>query len=117
MVVEDIAPPPHEPVPIPDVPDQPAEPVEFDWAVVRAIKHLIRTPDPSWWAGLDTITADTLWLAGGPASHIDQDRLRDAASRMPSARVAEIPVGHRIHSEAPDEFAAAVVPFLTRAAP
>jgi pimeloyl-ACP methyl ester carboxylesterase len=31
---------------------------------------------------------------------------------MPSARVVEVPVGHRIHSEAPDEFAAAVLPFL-----
>jgi pimeloyl-ACP methyl ester carboxylesterase len=47
--------------------------------------------------------------------HLDQDRLRDAASRPPSAAVVEIPVGHRVHSVAPDEFAAAVVPFLTRA--
>lgn len=115
MVVEDIAPPPHEPVPIPETPE-PAEPVDFDWAVVGAIKRLIRTPDPAWWAGLDKIPADTLWLAGGSDSHIDQDRLRAAAARMPSATVVEIPVGHRIHSVAPDEFAAAVVPFLTRAA-
>jgi pimeloyl-ACP methyl ester carboxylesterase len=115
MVVEDIAPPPHEPVTDYEVPAEPPEPVDFDWAVVHAIKRLIRTPDPSWWAALDKITAETLWLAGGPASHIDQDRLRDAAARMPSATVVEIPVGHRIHSEAPEEFAAVVGPFLTRA--
>ena len=58
------------------------------------------------------VTADTLWLAGGPTSHVDQDRIHEAAARMPSARVVEVPVGHRIHSEAPDEFAAAVLPFL-----
>jgi pimeloyl-ACP methyl ester carboxylesterase len=114
MVVEDIAPPPHEPVAIPEVPAEPDEPVDFDWAVVEPIKRLVRTPDPDWWAGLTKITADTLWLAGGPPSHIDQDRLRAAAARMPSAHVVEIPVGHSIHSEAPDEFAAAVIPFLTR---
>jgi pimeloyl-ACP methyl ester carboxylesterase len=117
MVVEDIAPPPHEPVTDYEVPAEPPQPVDFDWAVVHAIKRLIRTPDPSWWAALDKITADTLWLAGGPTSHIDQDRLRDAAARMPSATVVEIPVGHRIHSEAPDEFAAVAGPFLTRAEP
>jgi esterase len=115
MVVEDIAPPPHEPVPLIEVPAEPPEPVDFDWAVTQSIKHLVRTPDPAWWAGLPTITADTLWLAGGEQSHIDQDRLREAAAAMPSATVVEIPVGHRIHSEAPDRFAAAVVPFLTRA--
>lgn len=114
MVIEDIAPPPHEPVPF-DPPAPPAEPVDFDWAVVEPIKRLLRTPDPAWWAGLAGITAETLWLAGGPASHVDQDRLRAAAASMPSARVVEIPVGHDIHQDAPDEFVAAVVPFLTRA--
>jgi 3-oxoadipate enol-lactonase len=113
MVVEDIAPPPHEPVPLPEVPDEPDEPVDFDWRVVRAIKHLVRTPDPTWWAALPSITADTLWVAGGEKSHVDQTRLRDAATRMPRARVVEIPVGHSIHEAAPAEFAAAVIPFLT----
>jgi pimeloyl-ACP methyl ester carboxylesterase len=113
MVIEDICPPPHEPVPLPEVPAEPDEPVDFDWAVVKAIKHLVRTPDPAWWAGLTTVTADTLWLAGGAESQVDQDRLRAAAASMPSARVVEIPVGHRIHSAAPDAFNAAVIPFLT----
>jgi pimeloyl-ACP methyl ester carboxylesterase len=113
MVVEDIAPPPHEPVPLPEVPAEPDEPVDFDWSVVRAIKHLVRTPDPTWWAGLPAITADTLWLAGGDTSHVDQTRLRAAADLMPSAKVVEIPAGHCIHEAAPAEFAAAVIPFLT----
>jgi pimeloyl-ACP methyl ester carboxylesterase len=58
------------------------------------------------------VTAGTLWLAGGPADHVDQDRIHQAAARMPSARVVEVPAGHRVHSEAPDRFAAVVVPFL-----
>lgn len=114
MVVEDIAPPPHESVPF-EPPAPPTEPVDFDWAVVEPIKRIIRTPDPAWWDGLAHITADTLWLAGGQASHVDQDRLRAAAARIPSVHVVEIPVGHNIHRDAPDEFAAAVIPFLTRA--
>jgi esterase len=116
LVIEDVAPPPHEPVDVLVVPDEPPGAVDYDWAVVRAAPGLLRTPDPAWWAALAEVTADTLWLAGGPTSHVDQDLLRDAAARMPSARVVEIPVGHRIHSEAPGDFAAAVVPFLTRAA-
>lgn len=113
LVVEDICPPPHEPVELWPVSPEPTEPVDFDWAVVEPIKRLIRTPDPAWWAGLEKITADTLWLAGGETSHVDQARMRAAAAMMPSAHVVDIPVGHRIHSEAPEEFAAAVIPFLT----
>lgn len=100
-------------MPLPEPPARPAEPVDFDWAVVEPVFRTVRTPDPAWWAGLADITADTLWLAGGPTSHVDQSRIHDAAARMPSARVVEVPAGHRIHSEAPDEFAAVVVPFLT----
>jgi pimeloyl-ACP methyl ester carboxylesterase len=113
MVVEDVAPPGHEPVEQYDIPAEPPAPYGFDWAVVEPVFRLVRTPDPAWWAGLAGIPADTLWLAGGPASHVDQDLIREAAARMPSARVVEIPVGHHVHREAPDEFAAAVIPFLT----
>ncbi len=112
MVIEDAPPPPHEPVPLLEPPARPAEPVDFDWAVVEPVFRTVRTPDPAWWAGLADVTADTLWLAGGPTSHVDQDRIHEAAARMPSARVVEVPAGHRIHSEAPEEFAAVVVPFL-----
>jgi pimeloyl-ACP methyl ester carboxylesterase len=114
MVLEDIAPPPHEAVPLPEVEAEPPEPVDFDWATVRAVKHLVRTPDPGWWAALPAITADTLWLAGGAQSHVDQQRLREAAAAMPSATVVEIPAGHCIHDAAPDAFANAVIPFLAR---
>jgi pimeloyl-ACP methyl ester carboxylesterase len=113
LVVEDICPPPHDPVELPEVPTKTSEPIDFDWAVVEPVWRQVRTPNPAWWAGLEKITADTLWVAGGAQSHVDQDRMREAAGRMPSARVVEVPVGHRIHSEAPTQFAEAVIPFLT----
>lgn len=112
LVIEDAAPPPHEPVELWQSPKEPPEPVDFDWAVVEPIFREIRTPHPAWWAGLPTITTDTLWIAGGPSSHIDQDRLALAAESMPAAKVVTIPAGHHIHRDAPDEFAAAVLPFL-----
>ena len=114
LVIEDAPPPPHEPVPLPDPPAEPPDPVDFAWAAVEPVFRTVRTPDPAWWAGLSEVTAETLWLAGGQDSHVDQGRIHEAAARMPSARVVEIPAGHRIHSEAPDEFAAAVLPFLAR---
>jgi pimeloyl-ACP methyl ester carboxylesterase len=112
LVIEDAAPPPLQPVELSQPPKEPPDPVDFDWAVVEPIFREIRTPHPAWWSGLPTITADTLWIAGGPASHVDQGRLALAAGSMRAAKVVTIPAGHHIHREAPDEFAAAVLPFL-----
>jgi pimeloyl-ACP methyl ester carboxylesterase len=112
LVIEDAAPPPHEPAELTAPPAEPPDPVDFDWAVVEPIFREIRSPHPAWWSGLPTITADTLWIAGGPVSHVDQDRLAEAVNAMPSAKVVTIQVGHHIHREAPDEFAGAVLPFL-----
>jgi 3-oxoadipate enol-lactonase len=47
MVIEDAAPPPHEPVPLLAPPAEPADPVDFDWAVVEPVFRTIRTPDPA----------------------------------------------------------------------
>lgn len=52
-------------------------------------------------------------LAGGPESHVRQQSFADALALLPDGRVHEIPVGHHIHEEAPEEFLAAVTPFLT----
>jgi pimeloyl-ACP methyl ester carboxylesterase len=80
-------------------------------ALTSAIREL-RRPDPGWWDRLPAITAPTLVLSGGPTSHLPPDRLADAAARIPGAEFVTIPVGHRIHSLAPDRFAAVVAPFL-----
>jgi pimeloyl-ACP methyl ester carboxylesterase len=69
-------------------------------------------PQPGWWAGLSTIKSPTMLLAGGPKSHLDQSRFDLVANLMPSATVATIEAGHRIHTRAPDRWLATVRTFL-----
>jgi pimeloyl-ACP methyl ester carboxylesterase len=82
-------------------------------AVISAVRQL-RVPDPDWWDRLSSITADTLLVIGGPASHIPRQRLVEAAGSIRGARLVTVPVGHRVHSRGPEQFLAEVVPFLTR---
>lgn len=96
----------------PDPPSQPSEPTPFDWAAVSAIRVDARKPDPDRWAALGRITASTLWVSGGPASHVDPSRSEAAEAATPTASLVTIPVGHNIHRDAPEEFAAAVLPHL-----
>jgi len=49
------------------VPARPADPLDFDWAVVPAILGEVSAGDPAAWAGLAAITAPTLLIGGGPA--------------------------------------------------
>lgn len=51
-------------------------------------------------------------LSGGPASHIAPARLAELAALIPRCELVTIPVGHRIHSTAPDEFRRTVLRFL-----
>jgi pimeloyl-ACP methyl ester carboxylesterase len=85
----------------------------FDARAVTSAVRQLRAPDPAWWERLGSITAPTLLVSGGPRSHISPARLLDVARRIPHAELVTIPVGHRVHSNRPDEFAAAVVPFLS----
>ncbi|MFI5889934.1 alpha/beta fold hydrolase [Actinoplanes sp. NPDC051513] len=80
-------------------------------AVVALLRQLAR-PDEAWWARLGEVSHPTLIVSGGPASCIPPDRLADATAAIPHARLATIPVGHRVHSLAPDEFATEVMTFL-----
>ncbi|MFI6847628.1 alpha/beta fold hydrolase [Kitasatospora sp. NBC_00085] len=113
LVLEDIP----APYPRPATPaaDAPAEPVSFDWAVVRAIKGQLDTPAPVWLERMAAITAPTLVVAGGPASHVPQDRIAEMADRIPDCRVVTIEAGHLVHHLRPAEFVAAVAPFLNPA--
>ncbi|MFF3145500.1 alpha/beta fold hydrolase [Streptomyces sp. NPDC057927] len=109
LVLEDV------PVPRPretTTPTRPDGELTFDWDMVVAIRRQIDTPDPAWLEGLSRITADTLVLAGGPASHVPQDGIAELARRVPGGRVVTIPVGHLIHSAAPQAFTEAVCAFL-----
>ena len=82
-------------------------------ALAAAIREL-RLPDPVWWQRLSLITAPTLVISGGAGSHLSPQRIAEVAGAIPHAELATIPVGHRVHSLAPERFGEVVVPFLTR---
>ncbi|MET8628029.1 alpha/beta fold hydrolase [Kitasatospora sp. NPDC004669] len=88
------------------------EPAHFDWAMVRAVKAQIDTPDPAWREGLARITARTLVVAGAGDSHVPQERIAELARLIPDCRLVTIEAGHLVHSARPREFVAAVAPFL-----
>jgi 3-oxoadipate enol-lactonase len=92
--------------------ERPDEPLPFDWAVVPAIIGQLNDPDPAWWDRLTEITAKTLFIGGGPDSHVPQDKIGEAAARVPDSTLQVIPVGHQVHDERPAEFTAAVLDFL-----
>jgi len=94
------------------IPARPAEPLGFDWAAVPAIVGEVNAGDPEAWEGLAAITAPTLLIGGGPASHIPQDMLAAAAARIPRCDLVTIPAGHDVHTARPAEFASAVLGWL-----
>jgi pimeloyl-ACP methyl ester carboxylesterase len=111
LVLEDPGPPfPADPPRT--LPERPAGPLDFDWAVVEALLPERNTPPPRWWERLTEITAPTLVLGGGPTSHIPQEELAKVADRIPDARFRTIPAGHLIHDSLPGEFLAEVTAFL-----
>ena len=93
-------------------PDRPAGELPYDWAMVTAIRGQVDTPDPAWWDGLGRVSAATLIIGGGPASHIPQDRVAELARRIPGARLETIPAGHEVHAAEPAAFTRSVLAFL-----
>jgi 3-oxoadipate enol-lactonase len=93
-------------------PARPGGELGFDWDMVLAIRRQLSDPDPAWWEGLGQITARTLVIGGGPASHIPQDQVAGLARRIPAARLETIPAGHLVHAAEPAAFTAAVLAFL-----
>jgi pimeloyl-ACP methyl ester carboxylesterase len=85
---------------------------DYDLRAVGSILRQLTRPDAQWWERLGDVSHPTLVLSGGPASCIPPARLTEVAAAIPGARLATIPVGHRVHSLAPVEFAATVLPFL-----
>lgn len=117
LVVEDAPPPPRDEPwadTKPEPPEEPPEPVSFDWRLIRPIYHEVRRPDPAFWARVPALTAPTLLISGGPASTIAPGLLDEFASELADVRTVEIDTGHHIHRDGPDEFARAVLPFLVR---
>ncbi len=118
LVLEEAPVPPREGSPLPDVdpPARPEAPVDFDWAAVPAMRRAVRAVDPLWWRDIERLPVPTLWISGGPASHLPPERVAAAAAAMPDATVATIPAGHLVHTDAPDEFARVVIGFLSGSA-
>ena len=109
LVVEDAVPPYPRPRP---VPERPAGPLPFDWAVVPAFRAEGDDPELRQWPGLADISAPTLLVGGGAESPVPADRLAEVAQRIPDCTLVTIPAGHFVHRARPDEFAAVVLGWL-----
>ena len=86
----------------------------FDVRMTRSVlTEVLLTPDPGWWAALRSVTAATLLVGGGDASHVSTTRQRRVAALLPDGvfeNVAE--AGHRVHSKHLDRFCQLVLPAL-----
>jgi 3-oxoadipate enol-lactonase len=85
---------------------------DYHLRAVGTILRQLSRPDPQWWARLGEVRHPTLMLSGGPSSCIPPERLAEVAAAVPGARLETIPVGHRVHSLAPERFADVVLGFL-----
>lgn len=85
---------------------------DFDHRALRSLFRQLARPDLTWWARLADIRQPALVVSGGPTSVIPPRRLRQVAAALPDARYTVIPAGHRVHSVAPEPFAAQVRAFL-----
>ncbi|EWM64413.1 LOW QUALITY PROTEIN: hydrolase, partial [Micromonospora sp. M42] len=106
-----VEPPPPVPLGL-RLPPRPAGPLPYDWAAREAVVAELNAPPPTWWEELTEITAPTLVVAGGPASHLPQHELARMAARIPAARLVTVEAGHAVPAARPAEFAAAVRDFL-----
>ena len=111
LVLEE-APPPLPISPPRDIPTDPDQDYGFDWNALVALYAQRNNPDAGWWPALRAIEVPTLVLAGGPASHVDQGELMQMAVQIRSSEFVEIPVGHNIHADAPDEFVRTIRAFF-----
>jgi 3-oxoadipate enol-lactonase len=86
--------------------------VPFDWDVTALSNEFTDPQAGGWRESLRRIQAPALIVAGGPASHVNQDRLADMAELIPDCELVTIPAGHLVHRARPAAFAAAVTAFL-----
>jgi len=108
LVLEEPAPPWPR---VPRSPARPPGPLSFDWAVTT-LSAEASDPPASSRDGLAAITAPTLVIAGGPDSHVNQDRLADMAALIPGGQLITIPAGHLVHAAQPARYVSAVTAFL-----
>ena len=87
---------------------------DYELRALGSIFRQLSRSDMDWWGRLGDVRQPTLVLSGGPTSCIPPQRLAEVAAAIPRARLTVIPVGHRVHSLAPDRFSAEVLAFLAR---
>jgi pimeloyl-ACP methyl ester carboxylesterase len=110
LVVEDVCPPYDRDRPLPERPEGVELP--FDWEVVPAIAAESGVTDAAAWEALAAVAAPTLLVAGGPSSHVPQDRLDEVVERIPDCTRVTIDAGHHVHRAEPDSFAEVVLGWL-----
>jgi 3-oxoadipate enol-lactonase len=109
LILEDPAPPwPRAP----RFPERPAGPLAFDWAATALSNEFTDPQVSSWRDALTQVRAPSLLVAGGPASHVDQEQLATMARLIPRCRLVTIPAGHLVHAARPAEFTEALTGFL-----
>jgi pimeloyl-ACP methyl ester carboxylesterase len=111
LIVEDVPPPFPRDRPLPA---RPEGKLEFDWAVVPAIVGEVNRGNATMWDQLSSVKAPTLIIAGGPDSHIPQEKLQEVAERIPDCTLITIPAGHNVHAQRPRDFGDAVLDWLAR---
>ena len=113
LVVEDAPPPwPRGPRALPE---RPAGDLTFDWAVVAAVAAQVDDPTMRWWRHLPGLAVPLLLVGGGPTSTVPQDRLAEVVRLVPDGTLVTLDAGHDVHEDRPEEFADAVLGWLSRA--
>jgi 3-oxoadipate enol-lactonase len=79
-------------------------PVPDEGEVRRPIISQLNAPDPVWWQRIPRVTVPTVVIAGGEGSFLPQQLLAEMAGRFPHGSLVTIPVGHRVHAQAPQQF-------------
>jgi pimeloyl-ACP methyl ester carboxylesterase len=80
--------------------------------MVEQVRPEIDDPDPGWADVVARITAPTLLIGGGAASHIPQEYVAELADRLANARLTTIAAGHLVHETVPDEYLRTLIAFL-----
>jgi pimeloyl-ACP methyl ester carboxylesterase len=95
-----------------DVIRDPRPVMRFDARLAPTVQAAFGEPDPDWWAGLGRVRTPVLVVSGGEQSFLPPRHLRTLAEALPDGRFLAIPVGHSVHRDRPDDFAAAALAFL-----
>lgn len=101
LVLEDVPMPHPRPA---SMPTRPEGRLEFDWKVVEQVRPEIDDPDPAWADVMRTIRVPTLVIAGGAASPVPQDDVRELVATLPDGHLETVEAGHLVHATEPAQF-------------